>query len=67
VISVVRDNDGSEGAAAEYLQASLGLVQAAVAYYGAYRNEIDEWIEANTRESETAHAAWLAGQEALKR
>ena len=65
-ISVVRNNDGNERAAAEYLQIPLGLVQAAVAYYGAYRDEIDEWIELNTRESEAAHEAWLAGQHALK-
>ena len=67
VISVVRDSDGNERATADYLQIPLGLVQAAVAYYGAYRDEIDEWIELNTREGETAHAAWLAGQQALKR
>jgi uncharacterized protein (DUF433 family) len=67
VISVVRDNDGNERAAADYLQIPLGSVQAAVAYYGAYRDEIDEWIALNARESETAHAAWLAGQQALKR
>ena len=66
-ISVVRDNDGNERAAAEYLSISLGLVQAAVAYYGAYRDEIDEWIGLNAAESEAAHEAWLAGQEALKR
>ncbi len=67
VVSVVRDNDGNERAAAEYLGVSLGLVQAAVAYYGACRDEIDEWIELNARESETAHAVWLAGQQAIKR
>jgi len=64
---VVRDNDGHERAAADYLDIALGLVQAAVAYYGAYRDEIDEWIELNARESDAAHAAWLAGQQALKR
>ena len=42
-ISVVRDNDGDEREAAEYLQVPLGLIQAAVTYYGAYRDEIDEW------------------------
>jgi uncharacterized protein (DUF433 family) len=67
VISVVRDNDGNERATAEYLHIQLGLVQAAVAYYGAYRDEIDEWIELNALESDAAHAAWLAGQQALKR
>lgn len=66
-ISVVQDNDGDEREAAEYLEIPLGLIQAAVAYYGAYRDEIDEWIELNARESETAHQAWLAGQQALKR
>ena len=45
----------------------LPLVQAAVAYYGAYPDEIDEWIDLNARESETVHAAWLAGQQAIKR
>src|SRR5450755_4044501 len=44
-VSVVRDNDGSERGAAEYFGIPLGLVQAAVAYYGAHRDEIDEWIE----------------------
>jgi hypothetical protein len=51
---------------AAYLQIPLGLIQAAVAYYGAYRDEIDEWIELNAREGEAAYAAWLAGQRALK-
>jgi uncharacterized protein (DUF433 family) len=67
VIAAVRDNAGAERSTAEYLGIPLGLVQAAVAYYGAYTAEIDEWIELNARESQQAHAAWLAGQAALKR
>ena len=66
-ILVVRNNDGNERVAAEYLRIPLGLVQAAVAYYGAYQAEIDEWIKLNARESDAAHAAWLAGQQALNR
>jgi len=66
-IVVVRDNDGDARAAAEYLEIPPALVSAAVAYYGAYRDEIDEWIELNARESEAVHAAWLAGQAALGR
>jgi uncharacterized protein (DUF433 family) len=66
-ISVVRDNDGDERAAAEYLAIPLGLMQAAVAYYGAYTDEIDDWIELNAREGEAAHEAWLAGRQALER
>ena len=66
VIEVVRDN-GGDVAAADYLELPLGLVQAAVTYHGSYAEEIDDWIEANQRESQDAHDAWLAGQAALQR
>src|SRR6202042_2740107 len=36
VIATVRDNDGDLAESARYLQMPLGLVQAAVSYYGAY-------------------------------
>jgi hypothetical protein len=45
----------------------LGLVQAAIAYYGAYTAEIDQQIEANEQEAADAHATYLAGQAALRR
>ena len=67
VIAAVRDNDGNLPASAAYLELPLGLVQSAVTYYGAYPDEIDEWIERNEREGAEAHAAWLAGQAALRR
>jgi hypothetical protein len=67
VIAAVRDNDGNLGETADYLQMSLGLLQAAVTYYGAYPDEVDQWIERNEREAAEAHAAWLAGQAALRR
>jgi uncharacterized protein (DUF433 family) len=67
VISVVRDNAGDVRAAAEYLELSLGLVQAAVSYYGSFTEEVDDWIELNAREIEDAHATWAAGQAALER
>ena len=65
VVGVVRDNDGDTTAAADYIEIPLGLVQAAVTYYGDYAEEIDEWIDANTAEGERAHTAFLAGQAAL--
>src|SRR5262249_16177286 len=65
VISVVRDNDGDAVEAARYLQIPLGLVQAAITYYGAYRDEIDEWIDLNEQEAAEARAAWAAGQAAI--
>jgi uncharacterized protein (DUF433 family) len=67
VIAVVKDSDGDVAETASHLQLSLGLVQAAVAYYGAFVDEIDEWIERNEREAAHAHEAWLAGQAALRR
>lgn len=67
VIAVVRDNDGDIPAAADYLELPFGLVQAAVAYYGAYPDEIDQWIDLNDQDAEQAHAAFLAGQAAVRR
>jgi uncharacterized protein (DUF433 family) len=67
VIAVVRDNHADIDAAADYLEISAGLVQAAVTYYGAYTVEIDEAIELNRRESHQAHTAWIDGLAALNR
>ena len=67
VIAVVRDNGGDAPESARYLEISLGMVQAAIAYYGAYTAEIDQQIEANEQEIAEAHAAYLAGQAAVRR
>ena len=48
-------------------QIPLGLVQAAIAYYGAYTDEIDEQIPDNDQAAAEAYAAYLAGQAALRR
>lgn len=40
---------------------TLGLVQAAVAYHGAFPVEVDERIERNEQLAAEAHFAWLAG------
>ena len=67
LIVVVRDNDSDVAAAADYLELPLGIVQAGVAYYGMFRDEIDEWIESNEREADEAYAAYQAGRAALDR
>jgi hypothetical protein len=67
VIAVVRDNDGDAAEAARYLEMPLGLVQAAVAYYGAYTDEVDQQVDANEQETAEAHAAFIAGQAAVRR
>jgi hypothetical protein len=46
---------------------TLGLVQAAVGYHGAFPVEVDERIERNEQVAAEAHSAWLAGQAALRR
>jgi len=66
IITVVRDNGGDSAESARYLEIPLGLIQAAIAYYGAYTSEIDQEIEANEQETSEARAAYLAGQAALR-
>jgi len=63
---LVRDNNGSMAEAAEYLQIPAGLVEAAVAYYGEYRDEIDREVELNEAEYERGRAAAAAGEQALR-
>jgi uncharacterized protein (DUF433 family) len=67
IIATVRDNDGDLSEAARYLELPLGLVQAAVSYYGVYPDEIDQWIGLNEQETAEAHAASMAGQAAVRR
>jgi uncharacterized protein (DUF433 family) len=67
VIAAVRDNDADAAETARYLEIPLGLVQAAITYYGAYTDEIDQWIEANEQEAAEARAAWMAGKAAVQR
>jgi uncharacterized protein (DUF433 family) len=66
IIATVRDNDGSVEEAAQYLQVPAGLVEAAVAYYGEYHEEIDEQIELNEAEYARGRAAAVAGEQALR-
>ncbi len=66
VIATIRDNNGSITLAAEYLQVPAGLVQAAVAYYGEYKDEIDRGIEFNEAEYQRGIAAAAAGEQALR-
>jgi hypothetical protein len=65
VIATVRDNENDLAETASYLGISVGLVEAAVNYYGEYSDEIDEQIADNEAEYERGYAAWEAGQRAL--
>lgn len=66
IIATIRDNNGSAEEAAAYLEVPLGLVQAAVAYYGEYRDEIDQEIELNEAEYQRGVEAAAAGERALR-
>ena len=66
IIAVVKDNRGDATEAARYLEMPIGLIQAAIAYYGAYTAEIDQQIEANELAINEAQAAFQAGQAAVK-
>jgi uncharacterized protein (DUF433 family) len=65
VIATVRENDNDPQKAAAYLEIAPVLVQAAIAYYGEYRDEIDAEIALNRAEWERGYAAWEAGKQAL--
>lgn len=65
VIATVRDNEGDLPATADYLQIPLGNVEAAVAYYGAFKQEIDRAIAQNEEDSRSAVESLSAGRQAL--
>jgi hypothetical protein len=65
-IATVRDNDNDLAATASYLEVPVGLVEAAVAYFGEYRDEIDRQIADNEAEYERGYRASEAGRQALQ-
>lgn len=67
VIAAVRDNAGDIAATADFLRIPRSAVQAAAIYYGAFPEEIDEWISSNEALADEAHGAWVAAQAALRR
>lgn len=65
IMLVVRANGGDLAEATAYLEVPRHVVDAAVGYYGAFREEIDAWIAEHERASAEAHRAWLEGREAV--
>ena len=65
IVQVAGDNTGSVAETAAYLEIDPRLVESALRYYGANKEEVDEWIarvlELNEREERTwrdAHEAF---------
>jgi uncharacterized protein (DUF433 family) len=66
VVATVQDHDGNIGESADYLSVPVGVVQAAVSYYGEFRDEIDDEIAVNDEEWERGRSAWEAGRRAVR-
>ena len=65
MIDAVKAHDGDVAAAADSMGREPRLVEAAIAYYGAYPDDIDDLIETNRVFSERERAAYRAGLERL--
>jgi ABC-type phosphonate transport system ATPase subunit len=65
IVTVTKDNRGSVADTAAYLEVDPRLVQSALRYYGAYRDEIDGWIERVHALNEREESTWRAAQEAI--
>ena len=65
VMDTVRNSDNSAEEAAKYLGLPVSKVRAAVRYYAAYRDEVDELAAREIAVAERAEAAWRAEQELL--
>lgn len=65
LVNVVKGHDGDIAGVIEYTGRPLEMVEAAVAYYGVYPDEIDVLLEENQRAYDEGRAAYLAGLERL--
>lgn len=65
IVGVAIDNGGSVPETASYLEIDPRLVESALQYYGANREEIDDWIARTHVLNEREEANWRAAQEAI--
>lgn len=65
IVEVARDNGGSVPETAAYLEIDPRLVESALRYYGARRDEIDSWIARIHAFNEREEAIWRSGQAAI--
>lgn len=65
VITTVRQNDNSVEAAAEYLEIPIEQIEAALAYYADYKEEVDEAIERSRLIAEQERERWQRRQRIL--
>jgi uncharacterized protein (DUF433 family) len=65
VIATIQDNNGNLETAADYLDVSPTVVDAAATYYGAFPEEVDRMISANVSAAQEAYKGWAAGRHSL--
>jgi hypothetical protein len=65
VIEVALDSAGSVADTASYLEIDPRLVESALRYYAANREEIDDWIARVRELNEREEANWRAAREAI--
>jgi len=66
VVTTLQANEGSVSDTAAVLDLPESEVRAALGYYGANKQEIDEWIAANDTAATEQEAAWRKEQSALR-
>lgn len=65
IVEVAKDNGGSAADTSAYLEIDPRLVESALRYYGAFRDEIDDWIERVHALLERDESTWRAAREAI--
>lgn len=64
-IETIRQNKGSVEKAAAYLEIPIDQLEAALRYYGAHTDEVDELIERSRAAAERERDLWRHSREAL--
>ena len=67
VMETLRQNGNSIEGTADYLDLAPAQVEAALRYYAAFTDEVDEWIEQTRAIAERERQLWLRREEALTR
>lgn len=65
IITTIRQNNNSVEEAADYLEVPIEQIEAALAYYADYKDEIDEEIRRAEEIAREARERWRRQQEAL--
>lgn len=65
IVETLRQNDNSLEETADYLDLALPRVEAALRYYAAYRDDVDDWISRGRAVAERERELWRQRQDAL--